>query len=252
MPRRARVVSETGVYHAMVRGINRQDIFIDKDDRLMFLEKLSSIKEHFAFTLYAYCLMSNHVHLLLREEEEPIGKTMQRLGSSYVYWYNKKYERIGHLFQGRFRSEPITDEAHLLRAIRYIHQNPLKARMVATCKSYPWSSYNAYLCPRRNKNGLTDTKLVLQIFGSVSEFVKFHNEPCGDDLLDVDDITKATDQQAEKLVKEILLGLSFGELRALPRNQRNLLLQKMKDLPGVSLRQIARITGLSKSVVHRA
>ncbi len=88
MPRTARKISETGVYHAMVRGNNRQDIFQDKEDRVMFLEKLSAVKERSMCSTYAYCLMSNHVHLLIAESVETISQIMKRLGSAYAYWYN--------------------------------------------------------------------------------------------------------------------------------------------------------------------
>ena len=100
MPRVARIKSETGVYHAMARGINRQDIFQDSKDRILFLEKLEAVKKRSGCLIYAYCLMRNHVHLLIVEKLESIGQIMRRLGSAYAYWYNKKYGRVGHLFQG--------------------------------------------------------------------------------------------------------------------------------------------------------
>ncbi len=93
--------------------------------------------------MYAYCLMGNHVHLLMRtdENDEPMGQIFRRICAQYVYWYNGKYERVGHLFQDRFRSEPIENDAYLLSVLRYIHQNPVKAGMVHDMADYPYSSY---------------------------------------------------------------------------------------------------------------
>jgi len=109
MPRRSRRKSHSGIYHAMVRGIDRQLIFRDPADFLKYLRVLEECKRVSSFEIYAYCLMPNHVHLLIREGSEDLGKAFQRIGSRYAYWFNKKYERCGHLFQDRFKSEPVED-----------------------------------------------------------------------------------------------------------------------------------------------
>ena len=116
--------SSTGIYHVMLRGVNRQQIFLDKEDCTYFLESLYVCKQISRFKLYAYCLMGNHVHLLINAKEEPVDMIMRRLGSKYVYWYNSKYERIGHLFQNRFKSEPVETDTYFLTVLRYIHMNP--------------------------------------------------------------------------------------------------------------------------------
>jgi REP element-mobilizing transposase RayT len=108
----------------MLRGINRQAIFADEEDYCKLIETIQRIKEKSGFELYGYCLMGNHVHLLLREARESISVSMQRVCSSFVHWYNRKYDRFGHLFQERYRSEVVEDEAYLLTVLRYIHQNP--------------------------------------------------------------------------------------------------------------------------------
>ena len=106
MPRQARKESGTGIYHVMLRGINRQDIFEEQE---------------------AYCLMSNHVHLLLRERTESISISLKHLTVSYAAYYNKCYQRVGHLFQDRFKSEPVNDIEYFVTLLRYVHQNPVKA-----------------------------------------------------------------------------------------------------------------------------
>ncbi|WP_404330329.1 transposase [Mesobacillus maritimus] len=105
MPREARQKSTSGVYHVMLRGANRQEIFHDDEDRMKFLNCLKKYKGIAKFNLYAWCLMDNHVHLLLKEGEEELATTMKRIGVSYVSFYNWKYCTTGHLFQDRFKSE---------------------------------------------------------------------------------------------------------------------------------------------------
>ena len=136
MPRQARKTSGTGIYHVMLRGINRQDIFEDDEDYMKFLQSLHQLVEcydergyrvpslcHF----YAYCLMPNHVHLLIQEKTVAIGEIVKRITISYAYHFNKKYQRNGHLFQERFRSEPVDDIGYFKTLLCYIHQNPVHA-----------------------------------------------------------------------------------------------------------------------------
>lgn len=106
MPRKAREKSESGIYHIMMRGINRQKVFKDDEDCLRFIQTLQKYKEQSDYAIYAYCLMGNHVHILLKTGTEPLEQIMRRVCGSYVYWYNDKYQRIGNLFQDRFKSEP--------------------------------------------------------------------------------------------------------------------------------------------------
>lgn len=145
MSRYARRKSKSGIYHIMLRGINRQDIFEDDEDRQRLLETIKHYKTVSDYEIYGYCLMSNHVHLLLAEKEEPLSLAIKRISSSYVYWYNWKYGRCGHLFQDRFKSEIVEDEGYLLTVLRYIHQNPVKAGLVKDVKEFAWSSHHEYL-----------------------------------------------------------------------------------------------------------
>lgn len=112
MPRVPRIKSASGIYHIVMRGINRQIIFKEAEDSIKFIKILKKYREICAFDIYAYCLMGNHVHLLIREGYEPLGNIMRRICGSFVLWYNKKYSRVGYLFQGRFRSEVVEDESY--------------------------------------------------------------------------------------------------------------------------------------------
>ena len=115
MPRQARRQSESGIYHIMLRGINQQQIFEDEEDNQKFVEVLKDCKLISGFKVYAYCLMGNHIHLLLKAENENLEQIFKRIGARYVYWYNWKYRRRGHLFQDRFKSEPVEDDAYFLQ-----------------------------------------------------------------------------------------------------------------------------------------
>jgi REP element-mobilizing transposase RayT len=153
MPRQERKKSGTGIYHVMLRGINRQDVFEDEEDYLQMIACLQGIAERRdengvpvepLCILYAYCLMSNHLHLLVREQTEDISSVMKRLGIAYAYYFNKKYQRSGHLFQDRFRSEPVNTMEYFVTLLRYIHQNPVKAKIVPSPRDYLWSSFHEY------------------------------------------------------------------------------------------------------------
>ena len=141
MPRTARKISETGIYHVMLRGINRQNIFEDDQDRLYFMSVLASCKKVSGFRLHAFVLMSNHIHLLLEPLDEPLDMIFRRIGTRYAVWYNRKYQRAGHLFQDRFRSENVSTVQYYQTVLRYILQNPMKAGMEKHPGEYRWSSY---------------------------------------------------------------------------------------------------------------
>lgn len=151
MPRQARKKSESGIYHIMLRGINQQQIFEDREDYEKFLEILKDCKAICEFKLFAYCLMGNHIHLLIQEGTESLEQVFKRLCGRFVYWYNVKYRRVGHLFQDRFKSEPVDSDDYFFTVQRYIHQNPIKAGLRFSggqgCSGIPPSSQ-----PRNNRH----------------------------------------------------------------------------------------------------
>ncbi len=153
MPRTSRQHSDTGVYHVMLRGIDRHDIFADDQDRGKFLKILRAVTTPEdndgkplppSCHIHAYCLMDNHIHLLIAEGSEDIATVMKRIGVSYVSYYNKRHERLGPLFQDRYRSEPVGDTGYFITLLRYIHLNPVEAEMVTSPEQYRWSSWHEY------------------------------------------------------------------------------------------------------------
>ena len=117
MPRASRVLSETQVYHIMIRGVNKQEIFLDNDDKAVFISLLKKVKEKFDFNIYAYVLMNNHIHLEIKDNENCISKIIHKLTTSYALYFNNKYDRVGHLFQDRFRSNPVENDRYLLNLV---------------------------------------------------------------------------------------------------------------------------------------
>ena len=140
MPRQPREYSKSKIYHIMYKGIDGQDIFYDENDKLDFLEKLLENKKEFKFKIFSYCLMNNHVHLVIGIEAENLSNAMKSLSLKYVLYFNKKYERSGPLFQNRFNSKCIENQKYFLDVCRYVHQNPEKAGICKTSQ-YKWSSY---------------------------------------------------------------------------------------------------------------
>jgi len=251
MPRVPREKSPSGLYHAMVRGINKEQIFKDHEDRIVFLEKLMKVKERSECKIYAYCLMNNHIHLLIGEGKETIGHVMRRLGSAYAYWYNQKYNRVGYLFQGRFRSEPVDTDSYFLIALRYIHQNPVKAGISRNCGDYPWTSYHEYINHENHAKGMVDTELGLDVAGGLRQFVEFHQVQEDCDMIDIEG-DRITDIEAEKIIKQMLADKTSIDIHKLNKPERDQLIRELKALPGVSQKQIAKVIGLSRSIIQRA
>ena len=199
MPRQARKKSESGIYHVMLRGINGQLIFEDKQDKEKFLLTLKTYKAISEYKIFAYCLMSNHIHLLLKVEKEDLDLVIKRIAGSYVYWYNWKYKRRGHLFQDRFKSEPVEDDAYFLMVMRYIHQNPLKSGICKKVSDYEYSSYKEYI---ENSN-ITDTEFCLEML-DLEQFIDFNNEINEDTCLDVEEsVFRLTDEEAKEIIQRI-------------------------------------------------
>ncbi|MGH7770980.1 MAG: transposase, partial [Candidatus Binatia bacterium] len=150
MARKSRVEFEGAFYHVIVRGNQRQKIFKDERDRLSYLERVEHYRERYGFTLYAYVLMSNHVHLLLETGRVTLSKIMQGIQFSYTQLYNRRHRTVvGHLFEGRYKAILCDRNQYLLELVRYIHLNPARMRSAFDPWRYRWSSHRAYLGERR-------------------------------------------------------------------------------------------------------
>lgn len=251
MPRGPRKRSSSGVYHVMLRGINRQPIFESDDDRYQFLIILKRLVDGNKCILYGYCLMDNHVHILIQELEDDISTIIKRLSASYVLWYNNKYERCGHLFQERFKSEPVESDPYFMVALRYIHQNPLEARICQEIIDYKWTSYKEYI----KEPIIVNTELCLSIFSlnpqkAVDLFVEYMNEKNDDRFPVFEEYFKLNDSEVLNKIRD--LGIkSISEFQQLEISVRNSFLRELKKTKGISIRQLSRITGVSKAIIEK-
>lgn len=261
MARQQRAKSGTGIYHIMLRGINRQDIFEEEEDYLQMTSILRRLVERYdekgirlapLCVFYAYCLMSNHVHLLIQEQEENISDTIKKVGVSYARYFNQKYERGGHLFQDRFRSEPVNTIEYFVTLLRYIHQNPVKAKIVESVKDYRWSSWHEYL-EAQPAESLCNVNYVFSRIPreDLIELVSTPVEEC-DGILDID--TCANVSVSDSDIKLFLLerhGIANPLMvQSLERVRRNEILRSARTM-GAGIRQLSRLTGISFGVIQK-
>lgn len=226
-----RIFSSIGVNHVVLKGINGQPIFLDNEDKIYFLNLLNS-KLSTNFILISYCLMSNHVHLLIKENTFfTTSDLMHNFISYYAKWFNAKHERSTSLFKQRFYSEGVESEIQLINTIKYIHNNPVKACIVSSPEKYPWSSYNKYLSNdskivdinyiehynisqntilinnRQNfYSTFDDSELYFKsydcIFDCIEEYLKGSN---------IFDLLKMNSTEQHKLIKHLILDKNFSQ-----------------------------------------
>ena len=246
MARQARKKSETGIYHIMLRGVNKQIIFLEDEDYRMFIRYLGICKTISDFEIYAYCLMDNHIHLLIQENDEPIATVMKRITCRFVYWYNTKYDRVGHLFQDRFRSEPVETDEYLFSVIRYIHQNPVKANIVDDCSAYEYSSYNWYF----KKSKLINSKRIYS-FINKNQFKELHNTLEEAEMLDMEEKRKRlTDKEANNIFSSITGCSNIDDFKKVEKLLQKEYVQQLKT-EGCSIKQICDLSGLTYGRVSR-
>jgi len=247
MPRQARKRAESGIYHIMLRGVNQQQIFEDEEDNQKFLQILGECKEISGFRLLAYCLMGNHIHLLLKERQEPLEQVFKRIGGRFVYWYNIKYQRVGHLFQDRFKSEPVDNDAYLLTVIRYIHQNPVQAGICERPEDYPFSSWREYL----TKPWITDVSFTDTLIPR-ADLIDYHKQLGQEKCLDISEspTIRLTDEQAKADMVKLTGCESAAEFQKLTPPERDKAIIALRK-NHLSLRQISRLTGVGLMIVRR-
>jgi putative transposase len=253
MPRLPRNRSKSGIYHIVMRGTNRQTIFEDTEDYEKFIQTIQRYKPVCEYELFAYCLMGNHLHILLKEGKELLDQVMRRICGSYVYWYNRKYERIGNLFQGRYASEPVEEEAYFLTAMRYIYQNPVKAGLVKNVREYTWSNYGEYI----NRNIMTDADFALDMLNrdreiAIKNFTTYINKFNDDTCLDIEEKKRLTDKDAKVIITNLCKIEHATDMQKLDIRIRNQYLKELKEGHDLSIRQIERLTGINRGVVSKA
>lgn len=262
MPHARRKKGESGFYHVVTKGDGGQIIFESDADRARYLEVLVDALGENKVKLHAFCLMSNHTHMLVEDREDGLSAFMKLLNETYARYYSKKTGRVGHVFQARYWSEPVENEMHFLAVLRYIHANPEAAGM-CRARDYPWSSYRAYVLSgekegRGEKRGAEDvasfveTELALSVLGGVEVFERFSASGA----------CSARPFPSSKLSKHLTFDELFNvALRLLGRDVLNGL--KAMDPPdrapyfmqllraGFTVSEIARVTGIGRASISR-
>lgn len=257
----------------MIRGNSGQNIFADDKDRYRFYLFLQEGVEKFGHRIHAFCLMNNHVHLAIQVGDKPLSRIMQQLCFRYTQWANSRQKRVGHLFQGRYKAIVVDADAYLVELVRYIHLNPVRAKLVKTPKDHPWSGHRAYV--GHEKLPWLTTEWVLSQFAKrlktartkYGEFVsygkdeghrqEFHSGTSegrilGDDIF-VDRVYTESDQEEKKSVTfdEIIekvckvYGLTEEEITAVgkqryPSEARGMIAYLVREKCGLSLTDLGR------------
>ena len=244
--RRARVTSNTGIYHLTARGNGKQEIFLDEIDNRYFLKLIIEAKNRHDTEIYAYCIMGNHYHLLV--ESRNIADFCKEINQTYAHYYNAKNKTVGHVFQGRYKSFAVENEEYLTCVLRYIHNNPVKAGIVENPGDYPWSSYHEYL----SGEGLSSIYPILNIFDkglrqARRRFVSFSNQEDGFDY---------ETANSSELFSEYIRGKSIveelrGERAELEIDELKEIRKRLKEETSLSDKNIIGILGIGKTKYYK-
>ena len=265
MTRQQRQKSSTGIYHVMLRGINKQNIFEESGDYRYFIRLLLQLVAPAdelgkplppRCSIFAYCLMPNHVHLLVQEKNESLSDIVRRVATAYALYYNKKYERCGHLFQDRFKSEPVNDFAYFVTLLRYVHQNPVAGGLCRQVEDYAWSSWGEFSTTQRGQAPLRPICDVAAVIRRIpmEELQELVNEPLRKtaQILDFDRRRGAVTN--EEIIEYLSdnYGLRLpADLQLYSKERRNDILRACKEF-GATIRQLSKLTGFGERIVRDA
>ncbi len=252
--RTARKESASGYYHVMVRGINKSPIFMSKEEKEKLIQYIKDAKEEIDIYILAYCIMNNHMHLLVKSEKENLAQFMKKIGIRYAMYYNKKHKRVGSVFQDRFKSQNIEDENYLLSAIRYIHNNPIKAEIVKKVTEYKYSSINEYY---NGVNVIIDSSgriLIKNYFKNIEQFIDFHEKE--DMLIHLDikeDMKQNQLNKAQMIIDKIIDREGMGNIKRIRRinGVKREVINELLLSTNLTAREIAELTYTSRSTVSR-
>lgn len=251
MSRQKRQLSQSGLYHIIFRGISRQNIFEEEADYLKLKEIIKKVVAETKAEIYAYCFMTNHVHFFLKEREVGnISKIMTKILSHYATWFNIKYLRSGALFSNRYKSEPVEDEGYYLSLVRYIHQNPLKAGMVQSIESYPYSSYVEYIS---GVSDITNIDFTLDILNedrnlAIKEFKEFH-ESEEKEKFEIYESSKRSPEAIRRTIMSEISGEEPWKIKEFDKEKRNMLIKKLVFEKKISKSALERATGISRGTI---
>jgi putative transposase len=220
MGRTWRIEYEGALYHLMSRGNNGQDIYLNDDDRNLFLETIKEMSERFEVDIFAYVLMSNHYHLLVRTNRANIKKAMQWFGTTYTRRFNNRNFKKGHLFQGRYKSILVQNNAYLMQLSCYIHRNPLRAGIVRRLIDYKWSSYPIYAYAKKGPAWLS-TQVILSYFKGADKHKQYRKK-----------VQKYVEEE-KRLLEDVHHGMILGAKKFVNKIRK----QFLPDMPHSDLPQ---------------
>lgn len=230
--------------HVYTRGNGKQIIFEDRADYIHYLNLLKKYSSETRVTICAFCLMDNHVHILVYDPERKITNLMQKLSTAYAGYFNWKYKRTGHLFEGRFHGIPIESEEYLLTVFRYVLNNPKKGNICETEK-YAWSSYSRY----GKTESFVDTTEIQKLIGDWAEYESFIAAKY-EDCPELEE-NFLSDNWAKAVMRDVLCIKSGTELQRYDRIARDDALRLLKSR-GLTDKQIERLTGINRTVIENA
>ncbi len=250
MARQARTTSETGYYHVMMRGNNKTYIFQRESDKTFLMELLFEFEKEGFIQLAAWCVMDNHVHIVVKAEPDNLTTALKRLNIRYAMHYHNVHGTIGHVFQDRFKSEPIETDGYLMMVMRYIHQNPVKAKLIPTVEEYPWSSYKHFLkCDKNEAMGF-----VYSLFNDDENgFRAYHTETDENTYLEIkEDGEKFKEEKIQKLISRYCHDHGLQDVSEIHRDEIHLaaLVNELISNGGMSLRGTARLLEISYGAVR--
>lgn len=246
MPRKPRIHYPGALYHVMVKGNNGENVLSEEIQKNKYLDILALYKEKVDFKLYAYCIMSNHIHLLIEVNDTPLSRIMQRIQQVYTQWFNREYNRTGHVFQQRYKALLCDKENYLLQLIRYIHNNPVKANLEGGIE-YKWSSHIYYIW--KKKDYIVDTSYVLNIFSeNMSRAIKLYQQFMNQEekeikYIDVNEL-QSTNSLITKEKKETIKTTDIDEIIKEVCNNENVLISDITNKT-----RVQKISDIRKAIV---
>lgn len=249
MPRTKRILGDDGFNHCIIRGIDKGDIFFDNQDRKKFLKEVKKFKEKNDVKIGTYALMPNHVHFLMKGNGEYISSFFHSLLISYSSYFNKKYDRVGHLFENRYKNKVVDDDVYLKHLVKYIHYNPEKAG-ICRFYDYEWSGYKELLADET----WLDKDLILMYYSDdISEAKKQLTaehlvglNKYYEDYVEYEMVHRLTDEQVKKIITEKMADSTYTIENLLSKQKNNKILKEVLGIKGVSVNQVNRVTGINR------
>ena len=251
MPRKPRDYSISDVYHIIFRGNDKQDIFFDDQDRYVFLDRIKETQKKFKYEIFSYCLMNNHVHMVIKVTDNLLSKSMHNLGVRYSMYFNKKMNRRGHLFENRYLSKKVEDLDYFLNVCKYVHRNPENAKIEKT-EDYKWSSFQDYV---RNKRKIVNKNVLLHYYNDdLDEFKKFtleDNKNNIDKFAEYEIINKLGEEELIEIIKEKFEVKNASDLSLINKFERERIIKELANINGTNVNQIARVTKISRYEIKK-